>query len=255
MLRVEVAGVHGDEVTLGGSGRLSGRRGAGAGARAAGAGAGEAHVNGDGSISRAGESSVVVVGLVVDAAAFLNASFAGDRSAAGVGGGHRDTIVLEGVAVDVGEIVVDRLIADRVFELGDGAGARVGSNLDGDSAAVGVGLVRTRVLITSGDGLHLRGAVGDDPEVDIEVARVLDDGATSGSSGGDGGGERGESSETVHVDVGRVNERENVQVIRLIVQRVVSKTTRIDAGVESGGDCKSSAVEAKVYRIENEFGR
>ena len=79
---------------------------------------------------------------------------------------------MEGVAVDVGDVVVDQ-VGESIFKLSDlafGVGDRC--KLDGDSAAIGIGLVGLRVRATiCSKNLHWTRGLRYRPEIDWESAR------------------------------------------------------------------------------------
>lgn len=120
----------------------------------------------------------VVEGLVVSVLAQLDAWRAGDDWAAVITGLDRGTTLYEGVAIDVGEIVVHLVLfrGESVLELGDVVVGVFKANLDGDTSAVAVGLVFLRVFSTGFDNFFVvYSLVGDRPDADLLIALVFDD--------------------------------------------------------------------------------
>lgn len=121
---------------------------------------------------------VVVIRLLVGLVAVGVAGLAGRRLAARVVGFDGEAGLDEGrlgVHVDGGEIVEDLVTIAGVLELKDAVLAAGGGHLDGDTAAVVVGLELLLVGATAaGDVLLITGAVVGRPQVDVLV-HVVDD--------------------------------------------------------------------------------
>lgn len=135
---------------------------------------------------------MVVIGLVVCFFALAVTGIADDLGTAAVGWGDCHTAVLEGIAVDVGEIVEHlAVVGDGVLELRDLLLVLVEGQLDGDAATVLVGAELLRVFVSAFEGLHvLVGRIGNRPKVDIVGTLVLN----SSRAGSDDRKSRGESS-------------------------------------------------------------
>lgn len=140
--------------------------------------AARAELDVEGDLVRAAMSSEVIIRLVVDGVAMLDAGGAVDSRAVtvGLGGVNLDTTVLEGVAVDVGPIEVDLVVTlEGVLELGDLTASLVIRELDGDTTAVSVlaEVLAVGAAVRDVLGLHITG-VGNGPEVDGLATAVLD---------------------------------------------------------------------------------
>lgn len=92
--------------------------------------------------------------------------------------------------VDGGQIPEEDVTGLGVLELQDVVADLGGGHLDGDTAAVGVGEPGVAEGLAGGDGLHLTGVLGDNPQVD-GVLEVVDNGDTAAGGGGGGGAGRG----------------------------------------------------------------
>jgi len=125
-------------------------------------------------------SSEVVSGNVVSLTAKRLASRAADAPAPRVGGNDGDTVLLEGEAVDVAQVIPEGAVGKSVLELGNVLAFCVGTHLDGDTTAVGVDLVSFGVLATVGiESLHGSVHIANGPEVDLEGALVVDNGGAA----------------------------------------------------------------------------
>lgn len=190
-----------------------------------GAAKGERHVSG----LRAALGGMVVEGLIVSVLALLDAGRAGDGWAAVVTGGDGGAALLEGVAVDVGEVVVDLALlrCERVLKLRDVVLRVFKGNLDGDASAVVVGLVLLGVFSTGLD--HLARAfslVGNGPDVDGLLALVLDDSPAEslGESAGCESCKSGSSEDNLGMHVVYVFRLNNRIVV--VQENVVKQYTR-----------------------------
>jgi len=142
---------------------------------------------GQAGVDGAAVSGAVIGRHKVGSIASIITSLADGRGAGGgrVGGQNSETVLGElGVDahVDAGEIPEDSVGGLGVLELQDISLVGVGGQLDGDTAAVGVGLPGLAVGTTVGSqDLHGTDDVGDGPGVDVVGQVVGDqDGATSG---------------------------------------------------------------------------
>jgi len=71
-------------------------------------------------------------------------------------GDNADTPVLEGVTVDVGQIIPELGVLESVLELSNLGEGLVSSNLDGDTTTIGVGTPVLSVSTTIGSELLSR---------------------------------------------------------------------------------------------------
>ena len=135
--------------------------------------------------------------MLVGLGAVSVTSIASDSRAGSIVGGDGETVGDESgglVQVDGRHVPPDGLVLLGVLELQNGDLVGGGSQLDGDTTAVGVDLPVLVVSTTlSLEGLHVRADVGGGPEVDglVQVVVDLDTGTTSSSGGGNhirGGG-------------------------------------------------------------------
>lgn len=164
--------------------------------------------DGETGVDGAAVSGVVIGGLEVGLLAGIIVGLAaGSRAglvvAAVVGGLDGEAVLLEdgvGVHVDAGQVPEDGVAGLGVLELQHIRLVLVRGQLDGDTAAVGVGAVLLgEGAAVGGDGLHGTGLVGDGPGVDVLVQSVGDQDLAAGGGGvaaDDGRGQsRGQRSE------------------------------------------------------------
>ena len=161
---------------------------------------GLATAEGEGQVRRvrAAFSGMVVERLVVGVLAFADAGRAGNGRAAVIAGGDGSTAFLEGIAVDVGQVVEHLAVRGRegVLKLGNVVMGVLEGDFNGDTAAIVVGLVLLRVFGTGVDDFTLiNGLVGNRPDVDGPVALVLDDSLPETCNKSWGEGSEGGSSE------------------------------------------------------------
>jgi len=137
---------------------------------------------------------VGVIRVLVRLRAARVTGFASSSSAAGVARDNREAGSNEfrgRIEVDRGKIPVKGLTLIGVLELENAILAGTGGQLDGDTAAVGVGLPVLAVgAATRVDGLHVSRVLGGGPQVDASV-QVVDDLNTSARSGGSAGASAG----------------------------------------------------------------
>lgn len=142
---------------------------------------------------------MVVRGNIVGIAARGDTSGAKDVGAAILGWHKCQAPVLEGVAVDVGDIVPES-VGEGVLKLRDRVLGLIARDLDRDTTTISVGAIRLRVVAAVGiERLHGVDLVGDRPQVDGEVALVLNDGLAQRTDSGDGGHDGGSGERGVHV--------------------------------------------------------
>lgn len=185
--------------------------------------------DGEGGVDGAAVGSVVVLGLQVGFGARVVTGMAVDAGAVlrGLRGLDAEAVLGElGVAahVDAGHVPEDGVTALGVFELEDIILVGIGSQLDGDTTAVAVGLPLLRVRATARrEGLHVSGTSRNGPRVDV-VLHVVGDGDTTTisttllrHSSGEGRGEGSQSGE--ETELVEHHCEENVDVGVLVLNR------------------------------------
>lgn len=190
-------------------------------------------------------SSMVILGLEIGIGTVLIPRMAVDRRAVlrRLGRLNRKPVLGElGVSahVDARHVPVDGVTALGVLELQDVVLVRLGGQLDGNTAAVAVGLPGLGVGATvRREGLHFSSSIGDGPRVDVEPhvvdnfdAAVAGGGAVTGldgtvgegrSEGGQGGSDETELVEEHHFVCVVVVERKRKACSKKIDKKVVVK--------------------------------
>lgn len=119
----------------------------------------------------------VVAWNVVRRGAEVGAGRASNAPAPRVGGDNGNTILGEGVSVNVAQIIPKAVAGQGVLELSDVGAGGVAAHFDGNTAAVGVDAVGFSVLPTlGGEGLHRAVGIGNGPDVNIKGALIVDNG-------------------------------------------------------------------------------